>query len=224
MGVLAEGLAIQITMYLIWQRACHRLQSHHTHRETHRALQPRQPRFTLPISTLDPAFLTTCRLLAGTDRPAQPAHPQQPHTARAPAGRRSPTGSWAFLPLNHRPPPLLHSSRGPRDPAGSAVPTDALRSPSTAGQPCISAPEAPRKSATWRRSPPPTSSTCTRHTKQVRHPAIIIAPCAGMLGALPHRSEPAQRPCNRTNRKPFRAGKRGRPAGAGGGENAAERT
>ena len=87
MGALAEGLAIQITMYLIWQRACHRLQSHHTHRETHRALQPRQPRFTLPISTLDPAFLTTCRLLAGTDRPAQPAHAQQPHTARAPAGR-----------------------------------------------------------------------------------------------------------------------------------------
>ena len=152
MGVLAEGLAIQITMYLIWQRACHRLQSHHTHRETHRALQPRQPRFTLPISTLDPAFLTTCRLLAGTDRPAQPAHPQQPHTARAPAGRHSPTGSRGFRPLDHRPPPLLHSSRAPRDPAGSAVPTDALRSPSTAGQPCISTREAWRKSAILARS------------------------------------------------------------------------
>lgn len=121
-----------------------RPQSHHTHQETHRALQPRQPRFALPISTLAPAFLTTCRLLAGTDRPAQPAHPQQHRTARA-AGRHSPTGSWAFLPLNHRPPPLLHSSRG--HPAGSAVPTDALRSPSTAAQPCISAREAPTKSA-----------------------------------------------------------------------------
>ena len=175
MGALAEGLAIQITMYLIWQRACHRPQSHHTHQETHRALQPRQPRFTLPISTLDPAFLTTCWLLVGTDRPAQPAHPQQPHTARAPAGRRSPTGSWAFLPLDHRTPPPLHSSRGPRDPAGSADPTDALRSPSTAGQLCISAPEAPRKSATRRRSPPPTSSTCTRQTKRAELPVITTA-------------------------------------------------
>ena len=205
----------------VWPR---RPQSHHTHRETHRALQPRQPRFTLPISTLDPVFLTTCRLLVGTDRPTQPAHPQQPHTARAPAGRCSPTGSWAFLPLDHRPPPLLHSSHGPRDPAGSAEPTDALRSPSTAAQPCISTREAPRKSATRRRSPPPTSYTCTRHTKQVRQQPFIIAPCAGMLGALPHRSEPAQRPCSRRNRKPFRAGGQGRPAGAGGGEKAAERT
>ena len=124
----------------VWPR---RPQSHHTHRETHRALQPRQPRFTLPISTLDPAFLTTCRPLAGTDRPAQPAHPQQPHTARAPAGRHSPTGSRGFRPLDHRPPPLLHSSRGPRDPTGSAVSTGALRSPSSAAQPCISAQEAP---------------------------------------------------------------------------------
>ena len=128
MGTLAKGLAIQITMYLIWQRACHRLQSHHTHRETHRALQPRQPRFTLPISTLGPTFLTTCRLLAGTDRPAQPAHPQQPHTARAPAGRRSPTGSWAFLPLNHHAPPLEHARPSLRVPTGSAVTTGGLRS------------------------------------------------------------------------------------------------
>ena len=128
MGAPADGLAIQITMYLIWQRACHRLQSHHTHRETHRALQPRQPRFTLPISTLDPAFLTTCRLLAGTDRPAQPAHPQQPHTARAPAGRRSPTGSWAFPLLNRHAPPLEHARPSLRVPTGSAVPTGGLRS------------------------------------------------------------------------------------------------
>ena len=173
----------------VWPR---RPQSHHTHRETHRALQPRQPRFTLPISTLDPAFLTTCRLLVGTDRPAQPAHPQQPHTARAPAGRRSPTGSWAFLPLDHRTPPLLHSSRGPRDPAGSAVPTDALRSPSTAGQPCISAREARRKSAIRRRSPPPTSSTCSTATKSSSACLKLTAACAGMLGTVPHHSQP---PC-----------------------------
>ena len=149
---LCPGSADLFAMW-VWSR---RPQSHHMHQETHRALQPRQPRFTLPISTLDPAFLPTCRLLAGTDRPAQPAHPQQPHTARAPAGRHSPTGSRGFRPLNHRPPPLLHSSRAPRDPAGSAVPADALRSPSTAAHPCISTREAPRKSATRRRSPPPT--------------------------------------------------------------------
>ena len=182
----------RISMYLIWKHAWRRPQSHHMHRETHRALQPRQPRFTLPISTLDPAFLTTCRLLAGTDRPAQPAHAQQPHMARAPAGRHSPTGSWAFLPLNHRLPPLLHSSRGPRDPAGSAVPTDALRSPSTAGQPCISTREAWRKSAIRRRSPPPTSPTCGTATKSSSGGLKLTAACAGMLGTVPHHS---QLPC-----------------------------
>jgi len=137
----------RISMYLICKRAWRRPQSHHTHRETHRALQPRQPRFTLPISTLGPAFPSTCRLLAGTDRPAQPAHAQQPHTGRAPAGRHSPTRSRGFRPLNHRPPPLLHSSRSPRVPTGSAVPTDGPRSPSSAAQPCISPREAPPKSA-----------------------------------------------------------------------------
>ena len=172
----------------VWPR---RPQSHHTHRETHRALQPRQPRFTLPISTLGPTFLTTCRLLAGTDRPAQPAHPQQPHTARAPAGRHSQTGSRGFRPLDHCPPPLLHSSRGPRDPAGSAVPTDALRSPSTAGQPCISTREAWRKSTIRRRSPPPTSPTCSTATQSSLTNVMLIARWAGVLRTPPHRPQPA---------------------------------
>ena len=104
--------------------------------------------------------------------------------------------------------------------AGSSTPPGRCK----AAAPSISGCGAPLKSAIRRRSPPPTSSTCTRHTKQAVLPAIIIAPCAGTLGAPPHRSEPAQRPCSRRNRKPFRAGGRGRPAGAGGGENAAERT
>ena len=147
----------------VWPR---RPQSHHTHQETHRALQPRQRGSALPISTLAPAFLTTCWLPAGTDRPAQPAHPQQPHTARAPAGRRSPTGSQGFLPLNHRPPPLLHSSPRSRVPTGSDVPTDALKSPSTVGQPRISTREAWRKAAIRRKSPPPTSSTCMTATQR----------------------------------------------------------
>ena len=73
------------------------------------------------------------------------------------AGRAPPpTGSRGFRPLNHHPPPLLHSSPRPRVPTSSAEPTDALRSPSTAAQPCISAREAPRKSGIRRKSPPPT--------------------------------------------------------------------
>ena len=115
-----------------------------------------QPRFAQPHSSQRPAFPACWWLPSGTDHAAQPTRRQQPPTARAPAGRHSQTGSQGFRPLDHRPLPLLHSSRGPRDPAGSAVPTDALRSPSTAAQPCISTREAPRKSATQRRSPPPT--------------------------------------------------------------------
>ena len=99
--------------------------------------------------------------------------------------------------------------------AGSSTPPGRCK----AAAPSISGCGAPLKSAIRRRSPPPTSSTCTRHTKQVRHPVITTAPCAGTLGAPPHRSEPAQRPCSRRNRKPFRAGGRVRPAGGRGGDN-----
>ena len=108
---------------------------------------PTQPSFAQLHSSLRPTFSTACRLPAGTHGVAQPTRRQQPPTARAPAGRHSPTGSRGFLPLNHRPPPLLHASRSPRVPTASAVPRPALRSPSTAGQPCISAREARRQSA-----------------------------------------------------------------------------
>ena len=156
MGAPADGLAIQITMYLIWQRACHRPQNHHTHRETHRALQPRQRGSALPISTLDPAFLTTCRLPAGTDRPAQPAHLQQPHTARAPAGRHSPTGSRGFRPLVRHPPPLEPPSPRTRVPAGSVKATGALKSCSTAACPPHLGPgSAPSRAGRRRRLRPP---------------------------------------------------------------------
>ena len=134
-------------MHLITQQHLQQVAEHTNTPTSSRRVAPTQQGSSLPINTLGPTFSTTCRLPATTHCPAQPAHPQQPHTARAPAGRRSPTGSWAFLPLNHRPPPLLHSSRGPRDPTGSAVLTGALRSPSSAAQPCISAREAPPKSA-----------------------------------------------------------------------------
>ena len=112
------------------------------------------PRASATTTTLHPADqhpsprVSNYLPAAGGHRPPSTASSPAAATYGARAGRRcSPTGSWAFLPLDHRPAPLLHSSRGPRDPAGSAVPTDALRSPSTAAQPCISAQEAPPKSA-----------------------------------------------------------------------------
>ena len=176
---------------------------------------------TLGTPHLDPiAHVSASLPAAGEHAPsAQPAHPQQLHTARAPAGRHSPTGSWAFLPLNRRPPPLLHSSHGPRGPAGSAVPSNSLRSPSTAGQPCISTREARRKSAIRRRSPPPTSPTCSTATQSSSAPVKLTAPCAGMLGTVPHHSQPPCCPYHTRNRKPFRVGGRVRPAGGRGGDN-----
>ena len=50
-----------------------------------------QPGFAQPHNSLRPAFSTTCRLPAGTHAAAQPTRRQQPPTARAPAGHRSPT-------------------------------------------------------------------------------------------------------------------------------------
>ena len=214
----------RISMYLICKRAWRRPQSHHTHRETHRALQPRQPRFTLPISTLGPAFLTTCRLLAGTDRPAQPAHAQQPHTARAPAGAARRPGAGPFSHSITAPLHFCTLAVAPGTPPARPCPQNVLRSPSTAGQPCISTREARRKSAIRRRSPPPTSSTCSTATKSSSGDVKLTAACAGMLGTVPHHSQPPCCPYRGRNRKPFRAGGRGRPAGVGSGENAAERT
>jgi len=92
-GAPADGLAIRVNMYFIWQCAVSRPQSHHTCRETHRALQPRQPRFAQPHSTLRPTFSAAYRLPAGTHDAAQPTRHQQPHLARAPAGHRSPNRS-----------------------------------------------------------------------------------------------------------------------------------
>ena len=72
----------------VWPR---RPQSRHACRETHRALQPRQPRFAQHHSTLRPTFSAAYRLPAGTHDAAQPTRRQQPHLARTPGGRRSPT-------------------------------------------------------------------------------------------------------------------------------------
>ena len=92
--------------YVGWPR---RPQSHHTCRETQRTLQPPERGSALPISTLVPTFLTSCRLLVGTDRPAEPAHPQQPHSARAPAASRPGTAPGpAAGPFSTLPTPPLH--------------------------------------------------------------------------------------------------------------------
>ena len=140
------------------------------------------------------------------------AHRHQPGTARAPAGHRSPTRSWTFRPLYHRPHTLELARPRPRVRAGSAVPRGVLYACSSGAQSSISAAQAPPKSAIWRRSPSPTPYTCITATRSSLRGVMLIARWAGMLGALAHRSQPVQRPYSSRNRKPFRAGV-ARPAG-----------
>ena len=180
---------------------------------------PTQPGFSQPHSSPRPAFSTACRLLAGTHGTAQPTRRLQPQLARAPAGHRSPIERRTFRPVNGDPPSLEPPSPRPRVRTGSAEPTDALKSCTMAGQPCISARQARRKSAIRRRSLPPTSSTCSTATKSSSGGLKLTAPCAGMLGTVPHQSQPPCCPYRSRNRKPFRAGGRVRPAGGRGGDN-----
>ena len=180
-----------------------RPQSHHTHRETHRALQPRQPRFTLPISTLGPAFLTTCRLLAGTDHPAQPAHAQQPHTARAPAGRRSPTKSTllaASIDANHPAnAPGLGTGSMPTAPRPAARRRPAPAPPSPRSLPG----KRHQKPAVERASPSPSSPTYNTAAQGSARALELTGRRGEALGGPPHRSDPAQWPCSSRNRKPL---------------------
>ena len=190
-------------MYLIWKHAWRRPQSHHMHRETHRALQPRQPRFTLPISTLGPAFLTTCRLLAGTDRPAQPAHAQQPHMARAPAGRHSPTKSTlsrASIDANHPAnAPGLGTESMPAAPRPAARRRRAPAPPSPPSQ----LRKRHQKSAVERASPSPSSPTYNTAAQGSARALELTGRRGEALGGPPHRSDPAQWPCSSRNRKPL---------------------
>ena len=96
---------------------------------------PTQPGFAQPHSSPRPAFSSTCRLPASTHGAAQPPRRRQPQLARAPAGHRSPTGSRGFRPLVRHPPPLQPPRPRARVRAGSAMPTDALKSCSTAAFP-----------------------------------------------------------------------------------------
>ena len=100
---------------------------------------------------------------AGGHRPrdhgAQPGHRQQPHTARAPAGHRSPIESWPFPRLPPHPPPLEHASPRSRVPTGSVVPSSALRSCCKVTGYALPAREAPPKSAI----PPKPASSDSAH-------------------------------------------------------------
>ena len=117
---------------------------------------PTQPGFAQPHSSPRPAFSSTCRLPASTHGAAQPPRRRQPQLARAPAGHRSPTGSRGFRPLVRHPPPLEPPSPRPRVRAGSAVPTDALKSCSTAACPPHLGPgSAPSRAGRHRRLRPP---------------------------------------------------------------------
>ena len=124
----------------IWMAVCLRLAAEPTNtRPSATRATPTQPGFFQPHSSPRPAFSSTCRLPASTQRAAQPTHRQQPQLARAPAGHRSPTGSRGFCPPVGHPPPLEPLSPRSRVRASSAVPTDALKSCSKPSQPCISA-------------------------------------------------------------------------------------
>ena len=149
---------------------------------------PTQPGFAQPHSSPRPAFSSTCRLPASTHGAAQPPRRRQPQLARAPAGHRSPTGSRGFRPLVRHPPPLEPPRPRTRVRAGSAVPTDALKSCSTAACP---PPSRPGKRAISRRSPPPTSSTCSTATQRSLLPVMLRARWAGVLRTPPHRPQPA---------------------------------
>ena len=121
-----------------------------------RRVAPTQQGSPLPISTLGPAFSTTCRLPATTHCPAQPAHPQahpqQPHTARALAGR------------HHRPKagPLPHSMVTPLH---FIVPV--LNPGSVPARP---SPAARRGAAPWAGKHP---ISVEKRPRRIRHPAQI---------------------------------------------------
>ena len=79
-----------------------------TRASTARATTTR-PGFAQHHRTPRTAFSTSCWLLVGTDRPAEPAHAQQPHSARAPAARRPGTAPGpAAGPFSTLPTPPLH--------------------------------------------------------------------------------------------------------------------
>ena len=163
-------------MHLIMQQHLQQVAEHTNTPTSSRRVAPTQQGSSLPINTLGPTFSTTCRLPATTHCPAQPAHPQQPHTARAPAGRHPPTGSWPFSPLNGHPPPLHRASPQPRVHAGSAELSSAPRSCSLGRKaPHLGRNSAHGEFAIWRRSHSPAPSTCSTAT----HRSIkLVAPGA----------------------------------------------
>ena len=173
-----------------------------------------QPGFAQSHNHLRPAFPATWRLPSGTDHAAQPTRRLQPQLARAPAGHHSPTGSRGFLPLNGHPPPLLHSSPRPRVPTASAEPTDALRSPSTAGQPCISTREAPEnplfRGLKIRRLHPPAAQQPRAHLPASRQRPHAQG-CWGLCRTT--HSHRAARNAAETENRFGRAGASGRPVG-----------
>ena len=77
---------------------------------------PTQPGFAQPQSHLRPAFPACWWVPSGTDHAAQPTRHQQPPTARAPAGRHSPTMSRGFSTATD-----ARQARQQKAPSGSQV-------------------------------------------------------------------------------------------------------
>ena len=142
--LLAESIAEQITMYLLWGcgTAGHRADGtietrttrwSHDNEASRSPTAPHDPRFYLP---------------AGCWRAQTTQHSQVTGSSqrrRAPAGHRSPDRDVALPPVYRRPPTLDHLTPRPRVRASSIVPWRALYGCFSATHPCISAAESPLK-------------------------------------------------------------------------------
>ena len=154
-GIVAESIPQESPYICMAMRLREAAEPTNTRPSATRAT-PTQPGFFQPHSSPRPAFSSTCRLPASTQRAAQPTHRQQPQLARAPAGHRSPTGSRGFRPLVRHPPPLEPPSPRPMVRAGSVKPTDALKTCSMAACPPHLGPgSAPSRAGRRRRLGPP---------------------------------------------------------------------
>ena len=187
------------------------------------ALHPRQLRYSLPNWTPRPAFSTLCRLPAGTDHAAQPSHRHEQRAARRPAGRRSPTK------------PMLSTASIDANQAANA-PGLGARSMTAALRPAARRRPAPARPVLHLGRE---SAAKIRHLAQVaaadfvhlhHSDAELINHCyanGAMDGGPGGSTTPATASLAATQQekpKSFRAAGRDRPAGVGGGENAAERT
>jgi hypothetical protein len=189
-----------------------RQQSPRTNKPAQHAPHPRNHASPSPTAAQDPCFQT----LTGCWRAHTGLHSQLATSSHRSRVRRLGTTSRRRdgpSPGQSRPPsPLQPPSPQCMVRTGSAVPTDALRSPLTAGLPCISAPEAPQ---IWHPTRIATADSVDLHqTHQASqtanyHNGAMRRDAEG--SATPVRANPAA--TQQQKPKPFRVTSGVRPAG-----------